>query len=448
MKKHTAGFYNRSMLSNRIRSFLHHPGAKLLLLFGLEGVLFQFVNSVNVFGNSLYATNLGATDTQIGLIQTIPNLIAIALLLPAGILADRARSTKTIPVILLVIAGFSYLFLGTVPVFSENRMFYFFLSLGLSIGVLANYNASWQIFFGSVTDTESRNDVYTTRNRFMFFIGTLTPLLCGAAMASMAGSENSVTGKLNALRIFYYLSGLFLFLQAFIIWKIPGGTKSDEEMEQTPAFHLGSLRDAICFMVRDRSFRSFFLSIMIFYITWQIDWSTWYLAQIQYVGMTEMHFGYFNALICVVQLMTIGFFSRMNRKRSVHFTFLYAIMGLAFCPLVVIITASLARHGVSSDIVPWVFIVLGLIGNVPQCCIGLCTVQMLLDVLPEKNRSLITSLYTICVTLSNSLMPLFGVKLYTWMGADYRALVSLYLLVFFARVLVYFLFLRRSRRLV
>ena len=182
------------------------PGFKLMLLFGIEGILFQFLNSVFAYGNSLYATNMGATDTQIGLIQTIPNLVAMALLLPAGILSDRAKSTKTIPILLLLVMGISCFGLGFVPVLGAARILFFFLFLGIGVGALANYNAQWQVFFGSVTTSETRNNVYTSRNRFMFVVGTLTPILCGAAMAAMNTSEE----KLSALQIFYFVSGVFL----------------------------------------------------------------------------------------------------------------------------------------------------------------------------------------------------------------------------------------------
>jgi len=423
-----------SIIWHQLRHQMHKPANRLLLLFGAEGIFFQFINSINAYSNSLYATHMGATDTQIGLIQTIPNLVAIALLLPFGALSDKAKSTKTIPILLLIIMGISYLLLGLVPALGTHRMIFYFLFLGLGLGILANYNAQWQVFFGSVTGSEERNNVYATRNRFMFFIGTLTPLLCGAAMSAMDTSEE----KLQSLQIFYYLSGLFLFAQACIIWKIPGGRKSSEELATIQPFRLNTLREAAGFIFTNVPFRRFFLGILLFYMTWHLDWSMWYLSEIQYIGMTEMHLALFNALICIFQLLTIGFFARMNNKRSVDYTFLYAIIALCLCPLAVMISSMMPMN-----IRPWFFIVFALFGNVPQSCIGLCTIQMLLDVLPEKNRSLVTSLYTIAITLSNSLLPLLGVKLYTWLGADYSALITFNTIVFLLRFSTLVVFMRR-----
>ena len=60
-----------------LQATLSLPREQILLLFGVEGILYQFSQSVNNFGNCLYATGLGATDTQIGLVQTVPNLLAL-----------------------------------------------------------------------------------------------------------------------------------------------------------------------------------------------------------------------------------------------------------------------------------------------------------------------------------------------------------------------------------
>lgn len=418
--------------------FWRKPSTRLMLLFGIEGILFQFLNSVMAYGNSLYATNMGATDTQIGLIQTIPNLIAMVLLLPIGILSDRAKSTKTLPILLLLIMALSCLGMGTVPGLGTSRILFFFLFLGIGVSAMANYNAQWQVFFGSVTTSETRNNVYTSRNRFMFFVGTLTPILCGAAMAAMNTSEE----KLGALQIFYYLSGLFLFFQAFIIWKIPGGLKTEKELASTPKFQLSTLVESAKFLVQNKAFRSFFFSVLLFYMSWHLDWSMWYLAEVQYMGMTELHLAGLNAITCIIQLATIGLFAKMNRKISVNFTIIFAGIGLCLCPVAV-----LSSLLVPLTIRPYFFIVMALIGNFPFGCVGLCIVQMLLDVLPDKNRSLITSLYTIAITLSNSLLPLLGVRLYTMLGADQRGLVLFNFLVFAFRFLALVVLIRRWQKM-
>ena len=181
-----------------------------------------------------------------------------------------------------------------------------------------------------------------------------------------------------------------------------------------------SAKEALSLAAHSRAFRSFFFCILFFYLSWHIDWSMWFIAQTQYVGMTELDMSVLNALSCVGQLVTIGLFARLNQKRGVGFSFLFGIAGLVFCPFTVCLCLALPLA-----VRPAVFILLVALFSAPQSCINLCVVQMLLANLPERGRSFLVSLYTIVITLSNSLLPLLGVHLYTALGADARALFML-----------------------
>ena len=94
----------------------HDPRCRLLILFGLEGLLLQYAVSLNSLANNLYATNLGATDTQIGLVQTVPNMVAVIFLIPFGLLGGRTRRSRTVPLFLLLFLGISYFGYAAVPV--------------------------------------------------------------------------------------------------------------------------------------------------------------------------------------------------------------------------------------------------------------------------------------------------------------------------------------------
>lgn len=70
-----------------------------------------------------------------------------------------------------------------------------------------------------------------------------------------------------------------------------------------------------------------------------------------------------------------------------------------------------------------------------QCAVALCTVQILLNAAPEKNRSLLIGLFTMMTTLTNSVLPLLGVRLYTALGADLTALYRFNLIDLGVRIL-------------
>lgn len=426
------------MLRERLQLTWGNKDMRVTLLFGLEGLMLQYVTSINGFGNNLYATNMGASDSQIGMVQLVLNLVAVVLLLPIGIVANRQRSSKTLPVAMLLFMGAMYFVYATVPEFGSNRIAFFFVFLGLTAGVLAVYNAQWQAFFGDAVAERKRNGVYSFRNRFMFLVGTVAPVVCGLCMGTAVDSE----GKLLVLRVFYYIAGALVLCQALILSRIPCPKRTDAEMAAVKRFSPREIGQALGQMATTRAFRSFFLCIMFFYLAWHLDWSMWYIGQTQYIHMTEAQLSYYNGLVCVGQLLTVGLFARLNERKTVHFSFIFAVLGHTFCSLAMLVGVNLPQ---GSQLIP--FMAMGILGSVPQGCIQLCAVQMLLDVTPQRNRALIISLHTMVVTLSNAVMPYLGVQLYQALGADHHAMTLFALIALCARGSAALLFIWRYRHL-
>lgn len=407
------------------------PSAQIMLLFAVEGVFLQYITSINGFGLNLYATNMGATDSQIGIIQMVPNIVACAALLPLGILADHLKSTKTIPLLTLLMMCAGYAFLGSVPVLGERRMDLFFVSLAFTAGALAIYNAQWQAMFGAAVSLRQRNDVYAFRNQFMFVIGIFAPVICGILM----GRCHTADGKLLVLRSFFYLSAVCVLLQAAAIKKIPvkqqeEGKASAEAGNASSRFSVSDLLEAITSVGKNKALRWFFVPVVFFYITWQLDWSMWYLGQVKYCKMSEMTLSICNGVFNIGQLAAVGMIAKVVRKKSPDFALIFAGIGLCFCPVIMILAPHLplAYRGVA-------FIVLMTVLNAPQCAVALCTIQILLNAAPEKNRSLLISLFTMMTTLTNSVLPLLGVRVYTALGADLTALYRFNLIDLGVRIL-------------
>lgn len=398
-----------------LRSMFSGERGRMLMLFGVEGVLFQFVMSlsgVSGFGTNLYATNLGATDSQIGMIQLVANLFAVSFLIPMGVVADRTKSAKTVPMLLMLFMGCAYFFYGTVPVMGEMRMVFFFIGLALTAGVLTIYNGIWQAFFGDVTLLAERNRVFAFRSRFIFVVSTVAPILCGTILTSMGDTE----GKLMVLRVFFYICGALCLVNAFVLSRVKGGLRTPEMLAALPKVGVRELAGVLGGLVKDKKFMLYFVCIMFFYFSWHFDWSMWYIGQTQYVGLTESQLSIFVAACSILQLITLGLFVKLNEKKSVNFTFLLSILSLVFCPITMV-ASGLAPVAAR----PAVFMIMGAIVMIPQGANNLCLVQMLLDAAPEKNRALVVSIAMAFVQLSNGLMPFLGVQLYTALGADYNA---------------------------
>ena len=399
------------------------------VLFAVEGALLQMFCSVNGFANNLFATGLGATDLQIGLIQTIPNVAALILMLPLGILADRLRSSRTIPLLCLLCVSAGYVLMASVPGLGGARIPMFFFALAFTVGGPVLYNAQWQSFFGDVVQPGARNMVLTLRNRFMFLLGIVTPLLCGAVM-------NGPVDTMQMYRIFFMLSAAAALLQAAVV----SGIRTPARQGSMARFSLGEVGDAVRQMAQSREFLLFFLPVVLFYMSWQMDWSMWYIGQVQYLELTESQMTIFTGVFNIGQLVAIGLLSRSVRRRGTDRTLPFAALGLCFCPVVMMLCSRLPA---GQRMLP--FTVLVTVFNAPQCATNLCIVQILLRVAPRSCRSLAVSLFTLTTTLTNCLMPYLGVQLYTWLGADYRALMLFNAATLLSRLLTLILLLWRCQ---
>lgn len=406
---------------------------QLFLLFAMEGALLQFSGSINGFGNNLFATNLGATDSQIGLIQTVPNLAAMLLMLPLGILSDRARSSRTVPLATLLVMTAGYAVMAFVPGMGSIRIAMFFGALILTVGGPAMYNAQWQSFFGDVIEPEARNNALTQRNRFMFIVGIAAPLLCGVMM----GLSSDADGKLKVLQLFFILCALVTLAQAVVVSRIQPPIRTDSERR---SFSMRDVGDTVVSLAKSRAFRRFFVPMILFYITWQIDWSMWYIGQTQYLHMTETDLSINNGVFNIGQLISIGLMSNLVRKRGNDDVLPFAALGLMFCPLSMIVCTLLPQFMRATT-----FTIMVTVLNATQCVVNLCVVQILLQLAPEKNRGLTVSLFTLTTTFTNSVMPYIGVQLYAALGSDYRAIVLFNLIVLASRTIVWLMLIHRSR---
>lgn len=407
----------------------------VMFLFGMEGFMIQTVSSINSYANPLYATYLGATQEQLGLISSVPAMVSLFLLLPAGLAAGLLPSSRAIPVLLSFFMSAMYALYALIPQLSSRPMMWYFLFLGMTAGLLNTYNAQWQSFFADAVAESDRNDVYTFRNRLSYPVTIAVPIACGAVVSRVADAAD----KLIRFRLIYLLCAALLVLQGIVLLRIPLGRRSPSR-DHLPLLH--EIPDALSEMLHSKSFMGFFASILLFYASWYLDLSCWYLAQTRYGGMKEMHLSCFSALFSLSQFLTLNLFSRINRRRSVHFTILLGIAGLMFCPLAVIVSAQ-----IQGGLRPWVFMIIGVLFNTTPVCIPLCVVQMLLHAIPQKHRSLNISLYTMATCSLQMIMPYIGSRIYQGLGADQRAMVLFYSIVMAARAAVLLLFICRYKRI-
>lgn len=408
----------------KIRYLVHivtSPNNRILLLFTLEGILITLINNLVGNNNNLFATRLGASDYELSLVTTLPQIIGMLVLIPGGILTDRMINKRSMVNTSLFFLIVLYLMIGFVPFLGTYRLIAFLVLIAISTGPMTTYNVSWQAYFSDIVKIEARNSILTYRTSFTFLISIIIPLASGAILSY----AHTVEGKLKIHQTYFWIAAVMLCVQIFVLKQI----KSNQEHVPS-GIGIRDLKAALVELLRNKKFLGFVSVALFFYMSWQIDWTLYFIVQVKYLNMNEVWLSYTSIGNAVAQFLTIGFWSHLNVKRGVRFGIIFGSLGLIIYPIgVLVATSAQVTQG------RIIFLAFNAIASLTMAVINLNVLQCLLQVIPEKNKTLNISIYTVLTTLSNAFMPLLGVMIYTSLGADLKALQITFWIVFAARII-------------
>ncbi|WP_139903271.1 MFS transporter [Clostridium thermarum] len=392
-----------------------------MLLFAFEGVLITLINNLINNNNNLFATRLGASDFQLSLLITIPQIVGMLVLIPGSILTDRMINKRRMVILSLSALVCVYGAIGFVPMLGNYSFTAFLILLAISVGPMTMYNTSWQAYFSDVIPINRRNQTFTLRTKWTFLVGVATPLVTGFLLACAP----TVSGKVILHQSFFWASCVFLLLQITTLKRISGGNSQ----AQSGSIGLKDLKVAALDMLHNKKLLGFIGVSLFFHMAWQSDWTMYYIGQVNYLKLNEAWLSYVIVGGAAVQFLTVGFWSRINERYGVRFSIIFGGFGLCLFPLNMILSTSLPAH-----IGPTVFLVMGTLANFAFATVSLNLMQCLLQVVPEKNKTLSIAIYALLIALSNAVMPMAGVRLYTSLGANLNALRITFTIIFIARI--------------
>ena len=286
---------------------------------------------------------------------------------------------------------------------------------------LTLYNMSWQAYFSDVIAIEHRNRILSTRTAGTFLAGIAVSLVCGNLLAAAAGTD----AKIRIHQGFFWTACVLLIIQVIVLRRIESGSEGTRKIVS-----LSEIKATVAGLFRNKIFLSFFGASLFFHMTWQLDWTLYFLGQVRYLGLDEAWLSYVSIGGTLVQFLSVGLWRRVNEKTGVRFGIILGSAGLTCCTL-----SMLAATSVPASAGPVLFLVLHTLSNVTFATIPMNLLQCLLQGIPEKNKTLSISIYTVFIALSNAFMPVTGVRIYTAFGADLNAYQAAFRIIFCLRLI-------------
>ncbi|MCL2605593.1 MAG: MFS transporter [Defluviitaleaceae bacterium] len=407
------------MISARIRAFA--VGNPLAVRYGVDGLLIMGAISIAVNNHAIFALRMGAGDFQLSMIQFLPQILNMIFFIPAGLFADSLINKRRMLSGALIMAAAFFMMAGLSAFVTVHTVYLFLGFVAMANVCIGMYNLSWQAYFPEVVAEDRRNAVLTFRARITMIISVLMPLVSGGILASVQSHE----GKVIVHQIFYAVVGLLLITNAVWLRKIKAVMPAAPKRVSGAQF-----KAAVKRLAGNKPFIGFGAVALFFHITWHMDWTLYFIGQANYLHMNEFLLSLTGVGATLAQLVTLAFWSRKNARYGVEKPVTFGILGLALCPIAMILALSVpARMGIP------VFLAANFIAHMAFATIALNFFQCLIKVVDKEYRSLSISLYSVFIVASNAVMPVAGVALYRVLGGNMYALRNTFWIVFFLRII-------------
>jgi MFS family permease len=369
------------MQSHSDRNELNEKNSKF------NGIASTLVLSMTNNYFALFAISvLGATNYQVGLISSLPQIVGmIAMVLGAiimGRLEEKKRFTSNAILLtrLFLIGMFFVLYLP-----SEYRAWVFVLLVGLMNLPGAIANLSWQSFIGDLIPDSRRSGFFSERNRVLTIAGMIITLAIGIVLQTFEKSNPLPYQVLFVMAFGFGLVEVF-FLNRHVEVK--------KERAENKNFNFGWEA------YQHKPFIYFLICGLFFNFAWQMVWPLFNIYNIKVAHATGFWISLFTVGNQLGQVISFKWWGRMADKHSSAKMLAVCAVGMAAAPSLNILSTNL------------VYLTLVNFGSgIFVAGTVLLLFNQLLEVTKEENRGSYISQYNILLAIVGFAAPQIGVLL-------------------------------------
>ncbi|MEH7443878.1 MFS transporter [Bacillus sp. JJ1122] len=354
----------------------------------INGVASTIVMSMSNNYFALFAIGvLGATNYQVGLISSLPQIIGMFAMILGTAIMSRLQEKKKFTgqsiffTRLFLIGMFFVIYL---PV--EYRAWTFVLLVGLMNLPGSFAMLSWQSFIGDLVSDSRRSGFFSERNRVLTIAGMITTLMIGIALKWF--------DKVNPLpyQILFLMAFVFGIVEVFYLNRHIEPQR--EVKNEKSKFNFGW--DAYKY----KPFIYFLICGLFFNFAWQLAWPLFNIYNIKVAHMTGFWISIITVANQIGQIISFKWWGRMADKHSNAKMLAFTAVGMATAPFLTILSTNMYY-------LTFVNFTSGLFvsGTV------LLLFNQLLEVTKEENRGSFIAQYNIMLAIIGFIAPQVGVYL-------------------------------------
>ncbi len=363
--------------------------------FTFEGAVGAVIlNLANPFF-SMFARRMGASDYQIGLISSLPALVGILALVPGSLLVDRSSSKKRIVSLLILLFGIMYPLAALSPLLGNYKIPLYITIIALMNWPFSVFNISWQSFFSDVMVSQF-NSAFTKRTRAATVVGTSTSLAAGLLLAYIPKNDGE---RILMYQLFFCLSLILALIQSWLLKRVIAPTVLKSGGDKGNGFAM--VRECLNNLLVYKEFRTFIILAFIFHVSWHMGWPLFFIYQVDVIGINEAWLSYVNVAVGFAGVLTYTFWGKEIEKRGARLILIFGTLGLSINALTIVLVRT-----------PYLLLFQSTMTGLTFSAFTLAIFANLIEVVPQKNKTINIAVYTTFINLSQFISPLIGVWFY------------------------------------
>jgi len=346
--------------------------------------------------NVAFALRLGAENFHIGLLSSLPALLAVLVSIPAGRFLARHSRQKGWILGSLFLHRIGYLAVAAVPWLPDG-----FMNRGAALVYLLVAMSASASFFGvgfnsmlaDVIPERRRATVFATRNIINVCVMSVVTLLSGRWLDRVAFPVN--------YQVLYLIGCAASMASLYFLTRVQVPDSAVVPRTARTRRSLKSLwRDSVAIARQERAFVRISVNTLLFGLpAWTVG-PLYMLYYVRYLGASDWWIGLKGTIANLAAIAGYALGQRLISRRGEAWTLKWAAPGAGLYPLLT---------GLSRALTPNLFFV-GLDGLIVPS-INLSHFSTLLKACPEGRRPVFIGLYTTVMNVGAFLAPLLGVAL-------------------------------------
>ncbi|GKX30935.1 hypothetical protein SH1V18_34150 [Vallitalea longa] len=342
-----------------------------------------------------FAERLGGNDYHFALINSLPALLSVFAFLPGALIIESAKSKTKITGKFLLAQKLIYLLIVIVPFLGTvNKPLLFVLLIGFmnfpgSIAIMG-----YQSSMGDIFTPRNRGRAMSLRNRYSDAIRLIISFLSGQALTLI---PKTPAQTITMYQIFFFIAFIFGILELIMLRRFKNRQDKEEIVkEKYFTLFLQTFKD----IPKHKKLITFMICSLMFHFGWQMGWPLFSIYQIKILGANESWLSIMTIVSGACSIITSTIWAKFADKKGNSFGLALATLGMSITPILYVLSDTMLQ-----------LVFFNIIAGISTAGTILILLNLLLEVTPDKNRTIYIAIYSIFINISATIAPLFSVWL-------------------------------------